>query len=79
MRRAGALRENPQGVEDWWYIYWYKWCYDPAEEEWVEVWDGWEWWDLHSRSAPPPTRCEGPGRRSPGPSLCSGKVGTLPV
>jgi hypothetical protein len=44
MRRTGALRENPQGVEDWWYLYWYKWCYDPAEEEWFVIWDGWEWW-----------------------------------
>ena len=25
--------EDPRGVEDWWYFYWYKWCYDPTEEE----------------------------------------------
>jgi hypothetical protein len=36
--------EDPQDVEDWWYFYWYKWCYDPAEEEWFVIWDGWEWW-----------------------------------
>jgi hypothetical protein len=36
--------EDPRGVEDWWYFYWYKWCYDPAEEEWFIIWDDWEWW-----------------------------------
>ncbi len=35
--------EDPQNVEDWWYFYWYKWCYDPAEEGWFINWDGWEW------------------------------------
>jgi hypothetical protein len=36
--------EDPRGVEDWWYFYWYQWCYDLAEEEWFIDWDGWEWW-----------------------------------
>ena len=36
--------EDPRGVEDWWYFYWYQWCYDLVDEEWFINWDGWEWW-----------------------------------
>ena len=36
--------EDPRGVEDWWYFYWYQWCYDLVDEEWSINWDDWEWW-----------------------------------
>ncbi len=31
--------------EGWWYVWWYKLCYNPSiEGAWYIEWDGWEWW-----------------------------------
>lgn len=36
------LREWHQ-AQGWWYFWMYKWCHDGGDE-WVKVYDGWEWW-----------------------------------